>query len=142
MWRLYARSNEAVAICSTIGKLKAVLDADCFVGAVQYINYSTTPIPENNTFWPFLHKRLSFSHERELRAVIQDFPITNGAIVVGTPVDRAGILKTIPLSELIDQVYVAPTAPQWFSELTEQVLRQYHLTLKVSQSSLDETPFF
>jgi hypothetical protein len=142
MWRLYARSNEAVAIRSTIKKLKVALDADCFVGAIQYINYSTTPIPENNTFWPFLHKRLSFSHECELRAVIQDFPITDGAIVVGTPIDRTGIWKTISLSELIDHVYVAPTAPRWFSELTEHVLRQYKLKVKVSQSSLDDTPFF
>lgn len=142
MCRLYARSSEAVAIRTTVAKLKAVLVTDCHVGIVKYVNYSSASIPENNALHPFLHKRLSFAHEREVRAVVQHFPVTDGAIVIGTSVTKAGLWKTFSLKELVEKVFVAPTAPEWFKQLIEHVVEQYGLEFHVIQSSLDDEPFF
>jgi hypothetical protein len=76
MWSLYLRTGEGIAIRSTFKRLCDSMAADphvIYVGLVGYLDYDTTPIPEGNMFWPFVHKRLSFEHEREVRAVIADF---------------------------------------------------------------------
>jgi hypothetical protein len=66
MWKLYARTDEAVAIQSTYTRLRAALPDDAYVGVVKYIDYDTDSIPEDNVFWPYVHKRKSFEHEKEL----------------------------------------------------------------------------
>jgi hypothetical protein len=93
MWSLYARTNEAVAIQSTYARLRDCLPSNVYagevsseefpgerldeptqiyVGEVRYIDYETEPIPEANVFWPFIHKRRSFEHERELTDLSTD----------------------------------------------------------------------
>ncbi|MDK2833275.1 MAG: hypothetical protein PWP63_362 [Methanolobus sp.] len=75
MWRLYSKTNEAIAVKSTYRQLNQLLDDECFIGMVQYIDYESTWLPEGNLLYPYVHKRLSFSHEQELRAVIQKQPM-------------------------------------------------------------------
>lgn len=74
MWRIYARTTDAVAIQSTYAKLFQVLPSQAFLGVVKYIDYDSEWMPEGNLFYSFAHKRKSFEHERELRALIQDAP--------------------------------------------------------------------
>jgi hypothetical protein len=72
MWKLYLRDH-GVAIQTTFQALTASLasEEDGYVGLVKYIDFQTALIPENNAFWPFVHKRRSFDFEHEVRAVIQ-----------------------------------------------------------------------
>jgi hypothetical protein len=73
MWKLYLQSNEGVAIRSDSNTLAAIFEPSSLnigISMVQYIDYDTTRIPFRNAFFPFVHKRLSFAHENELRAVI------------------------------------------------------------------------
>jgi hypothetical protein len=70
IWKFYARSNEAVAIQSTYDLLRSCVPANTYVGEVQYIDYETGYLAEDHVFRPYVHKRLFFEHERELRAMI------------------------------------------------------------------------
>lgn len=134
MWRLYAATNEAVAICTKYSTLASILDDDVFLGCVNYIDYETSTIPENNSFWPFMFKRMSFAHEIEVRAVVQD--LEQNLEVSG------GLLKPIDTEKLIEKVYVAPNAPNWYLNLVSQVVSRYGLPAKVIQSSLSEEPVY
>jgi len=134
MWKLYAATNEAVAIRTKYSSLVAALDENVFVGQVRYIDYETSTIPENNSFWPFMFKRMSFSHEREVRAVIQD--LRQDMDVSG------GTTIFINYEELIEKVYVAPDAPSWYFNLVEQVVNRYGHSAQVVQSSLEEQPVY
>jgi hypothetical protein len=58
MWSIYARSNEAISIQSTYVRLCNCLPPEVYVGEVQYIDYDTEWMPEDNFFWPFVHKRV------------------------------------------------------------------------------------
>ena len=49
------------------------------IGRVSYVDYNTTIIPEGNAFFAYLHKRQSFEHEREVRAIIFEIPSTDDA---------------------------------------------------------------
>jgi hypothetical protein len=148
MWKLYARTNEAIAICSTFQKLWDALDDTCYVGKVNYIDYDVASVPDGNQFYRFLHKRLSFSHENELRAVILQHPPKvpkEEGFTADFAAEResSGTWKSLDLTTLIDDIRVAPTSPSWFKQLVEQVLKRYSLRDKpVRQSRLDEAPFF
>ena len=72
----YAGRGKGIAIRSSFERLTDSLESQdsTYVGMVRYIDYSSDWIPTNNLFWPFLHKRKSFEHERELRAIIHRSP--------------------------------------------------------------------
>lgn len=116
MWRLYLKSNEGVAIQSTFKRLidsfKGI-NAPIFIGKVTYIDYSKESIPQRNLniFYPFLYKRKSFEHERELRAVLGDLNPQKEPVYVG-----------VDISTLIEKVYVAPTSEDWFYDLINSIV--------------------
>jgi hypothetical protein len=75
MWKLYAKTNEAIAIKSSFSRLTNELDGQIYLGLVEYIDFQQDWLPEGNTLYPYVHKRLSFEHEHEVRAVIQICPL-------------------------------------------------------------------
>lgn len=167
MWRLYARTNEAVAIQSTYAGLRDCLPSEVnmgtveadessgwrieqrgpvYLGEVEYIEAATEAIPQQGfRLTPFMYKRKSFQHENEVRAVIWTQPYPEG--VTDQPYTPENIRNKVtgwpvkvPLRDLLGCVYVAPTAPNWFFEAVEAVTRKYALALEVEHSSLDQVP--
>lgn len=73
MWKLYLKSNEGIAIRSNFGRLRDSFSKkekhDIYIGEVHYIDYEREDMPLHSIS-PFIHKRKSFEHERELRAII------------------------------------------------------------------------
>jgi hypothetical protein len=67
-----------IAIRTTCERLTSSLlpspEEPIYVGAVSYVDFDKGVIPEGSLFYPLLHKRSSFAHEREVRAVIQRLP--------------------------------------------------------------------
>lgn len=138
MWRLYAKSNEAISIQSTYDCLHNCLPSNVYVGEVEYIDYEAEWMPEDNTFWPFIHKRKSYEHERELRAVFQD-----GSPEFGQRNMETGRLIEVSIEDLVETVYVAPTAPSWFRNLVEAVTAKYGFAnVPIIRSSLDTDPVY
>jgi hypothetical protein len=142
MWRLYAKTNEAVAVRSTCQKLIDELDASVYVGRVNYIDFEKDFLPEGNTFFPFVHKRRSFEHEQELRAVTVLEMVPPFDPLDPTKPGPAGQTRRVNLDNLIESIYVAPTCQAWFKSLVEQVCQRYMLRKAVHQSALDAEPFY
>jgi len=147
MWKLYARTEEAVAIRSTFSKLKCTLPKETYVGCVKYIDYDNASVPTDNAFWPFMHKRLSFEHEREVRALSWDKKCFSAWSHLSGPIQppeppAKGLWKDANLVELIDTVFVAPTAPEWFRETVEATIRRFDFSIPVVRSRLDDSPLW
>jgi hypothetical protein len=141
MWRLYARTNDAIAIQTTYSRLRRQLPADVYIGMVEYMDYDSEWLPEGHTLFPFVHKRKSFEHERELRAISQ--PLPNARVALDTDQWDTEKYQTVALPELVERVCVAPTAPAWFRRTVESVTRRYGFaSIYVSQSSLDDAPVY
>jgi hypothetical protein len=132
MWRLYSKSSDAIAVQATYARLVASLPAKVFVGSVRYIDYHTGTWPANNLYYALMHKRKSFEHEREVRAVIAD----------ASRPGLLGHLVTVNLGELLQAVYVAPTSAPWFSDLVLAVTQKYGGTWPIHRSDLDAEPIF
>ena len=142
MWDLYAKTNEAVAIETSYDKLRNVLPERVFLGCVRYIDYNTDWLPEGNSFYPFMHKRKSFEHEREVRALIQDIDATIDNLVAGKANNSTGQLVSIEVNDLISAIHVAPTSPSWLVDLVAEVASKYEISADVRRSDLYSEPVF
>lgn len=148
MWRLYARTTDAVAIQSTYERLHRVLPCGVYLGVVEYIDYNTEWMPESNLLYRFTHKRRSFAHERELRVLVQDLPRKSdpggsAASVFNYASNKeAGRIVPVKLMDLIEKVYIAPTAPRWFRDVVKAITARYEIDVPIEQSALDQSPEF
>ena len=74
MWRLYCKDGKPgqdVALRSTFGKLEASIGADLFISPIAYRLYHEGPA-FNDEIDPFMHKRLGFESEHEVRVLSCD----------------------------------------------------------------------
>lgn len=142
MWRLYAKSDEAI-IQSTFQRLATSLPPQVYAGLVQYRDYERDFIPAGNLFNSIMTKRMSFAHEREIRAVawsrlsseLGGDDIRRNATAHGVPIH-------IDVKNLIEAIYVSPVAATWFGDVVKNILSAYSVEIEVKQSSLSETPIF
>jgi hypothetical protein len=142
MWRLYAGADAGVAVRTDYQTLASVLPEGCFQGMVTYVDYMSGPIPEDNALTPYMYKRLSFAHEREVRALIWDIPTDEDGHSISPTHPEAGMLIPIHLDTLVHDVYVSPTAPEWYREAADDVARLYGLNAEIRKSSLDTDPTY
>lgn len=143
MWKLYLKSDEGVAIQSTFKQLAQCFETEkhVYISEVKYIDYETDRIPENNLLYPFIYKRKSFEHEKELRAIVMESS-QNGLNDETENIQDKGIYIPINLNKLIENVYLAPTAPEWFKQLLSSILDKYELNVKPKQSNLSYDPIW
>ena len=150
MWNLYIKSDNGIAVQSTYNLLKkSFIDYEqVFLGKVKYIDHDTESIDLFNPLAPFVHKRKSFEHEKEIRALVFKIPIIDDPssglkyINFGIETKIDGLQIAVDVETLIQEVYVAPNTPLWYSELVNNVIKQYGYDFKVKQSQMDSSPLF
>jgi hypothetical protein len=150
MWGLYQRDGRGIAVRSTFERLTKSLrdDRSVFVGMVHYVNYDQQFIPEGNSLAPYVYKRASFEHEQELRAVTQDLGrATSTSPEGGSTLDLdaigpAGLKIPVDIAQLIESVYIAPEAEDWFAVLVERLVRRYGHEWPVRHSDLAQDPIY
>jgi hypothetical protein len=112
MWKLYSSSNEAVCIRSTYRRLRLCLPSNLLIGEINYINYETEGFSTSNGFNFIMHKRLSFAHERELRAIFWEMDGTPEAQRFKPQIESGGLAIEVDLPALIEHVYVVLQQPR------------------------------
>jgi hypothetical protein len=154
MWKLYLKSNEGVAIQTTYNNLCEAFNEckyDVWIGIVKYIDYNSAKIPSGNSNYRFVYKRKAFDYEKELRAVIRRYPISekelNSGQVTIEELAEANIYPKymkipVNLDTLVQKVYVSPFTDQWFVNLVSAVTEKYGLEKEVSKSPLSQPPVY
>ena len=156
MWGLYLSTPEGIAVRSRFSRLVDALEKtreDVHIGRVKYLDYQREVFDEGNVMQPFLHKRLSFEHEHELRALIPKIDDYNtrslGNQGRGEPptellegVYPEGVDVAVDLDALVEAVHISPIAPSWFADLVRSVIRRYDFDFTVTQSSLAGSPVY
>lgn len=133
MWQLYLKSNEGIAIQSNYERFKASFkDAkeDVFIGIVKYITEEKDIIDWTNIINYALHKRKSYEHEKEIRAVVCSYS------------DNGGGLVKIDLEILIEKIFIAPRSSPWIYELIKKIVERYGLKIQVEQSKIYKGPLY
>ena len=161
MWKAYSKNNkEAVAIQTTYQKLqqhlpvKTTHNNQIALGAVEYIDYNEDMIPlypnqdmiPLDPFQPFMYKRVNFQDENEIRSLILEIPPKTS---VEKDIDKRdfeidneteGIYVEVPLSDLIDSVYISPTAQEWFHESVDDITKKYGYNFPIEKSQISGSP--
>ena len=143
MWRLYSEEHEGIAIKTDFLSLSTsfIGPKEVFIGQVQYLDYETATVDEENPFALYLTKRKSFEHEAEVRALGLNIPMKDGAIDRSPEArHQPGVYREVDPGVLIKEVVVAPYADKWFVELVADTAARYGLAASVRRSSLADTP--
>jgi hypothetical protein len=155
MWRLYGPNGGAVAIRSRVSRLRRALSTVplrqgfggkdfAFIGKIEYIDYSTDRIPDGSFAAQFYRKQRSFEHERELRAMLLQFPRDESGErpdYQRQPSDT-GIAAPVEINVLIEGIAVAPQAPSWLLGVVTRVCKRYGVDAVPTQSAMDATPLY
>ena len=142
MWRIYARETDGLAIKTDFNSFKNsfTCSEEIYIGSVNYVDYDSHFIPEGILFYPYLHKRKSFEHEREIRAIVWEMPTNAHSFDWTRDICDIGKYYKVDLSLLIQEVVVAPFAPDWFLELVKSVTVHYNFEFPVVKSTLVDNP--
>ncbi len=146
MWKLYSKDDNGIAIKTDFDSFARSFTAseDIFIGRVSYVDYETAFFTDRNSLEPFLCKRKSFEHEREVRAIIQIWPLKKEGdkelVDFSQDICGVGNYYKVDLSLLIHEVVVAPYAQDWFLELIQSVAVRYNLKAPVIKSRLADSP--
>lgn len=141
LWKLYMKSDEGIAIQSTVGHLMYCLnktDKKLYLGEVKYrdkkdiIESIQSHVSDKETKIQLVtHKRKSFQHEQELRIFL--FGSENPELK--NPYSNNARIK-ININELIENIYVNSKAPSWIVETIRSVSKKYGLKAKIIHSEL------
>lgn len=138
MWRLYTRERDEVAIKTVFARFREALvgEEDVNVSRVWYRDYRTDSIPFGNAMFPLFHKRISFQHEQEVRALYMVNSEDDGSD------DAIGGYFQVDLPKLVEEVVVAPFAENWFAGLVRSLAQRYGIGNQVRPSTLSDDPTF
>jgi hypothetical protein len=152
MWKLYSNCDNAIAIRSTYPALRACLGGHVQVGVVKYLDYANERMPnEDQLLDAIMHKRKSYEHERELRAVNWIAPSdvmksrheegedAQASSLLPAPPEH-GVWETLDLNCLIDRVYTSPMADHWLRELVQRLCARYGLQKEIERSRILDRP--
>jgi hypothetical protein len=143
MWDLYGSRHSAVAIRSTIGRIKASVNdgVRTFIGRAIY--HDRLPVRDGmiSGILPVFFKRPSFMHENEIRILRQYQGYLEGQEGVIGALDESkapGFMAcVIDLAALCERVYFSPLMPKWLAEsLTKISLDHGVHDYMISQSDL------
>ena len=145
MWDSFVQGDNGVAVVTTVGAFRDVLDAgsgprDVFVGRVVYLDYRAGSWGAFHPFAPAFHKRRLFRQEQEVRAVMV-WPsyrdLADG--ITGVPA-AAGMAVPVDLSALIQRIVIAPRASSRLSGVVSSILHRYGLSTVPVSSELSREP--
>lgn len=142
MWKLYCPLNMGIAIQTTYDKLKKSIEheKDLFIGLINYIDYEVDSFGENNIFFQIMHKRISFSHEKEVRiATFAPFTSKNNNEIPPKP---EGLTIDWQHNNVIESIYVNPYAPNWYLGVVKDIIQKYELKYELKWSNLKKIPLF
>ncbi len=150
MWQLYLKSNEGIAIQTSVKKLRqsfSLTTEDILISKVRYIDYENdiwfheSEYPERgyNIFSPIIHKRSAFEHERELR-IFQKVQkaVGNGDFWQG----KKGKLVECNINSLVNKIILPPTSDDMVRLKVLDIIKRFNFEFIVEKSTLNKEPYF
>lgn len=124
LWKMYQAAGKRVAVRSSVGKLRAAMDAGSDLAvSVDYVRY-LEPAELRGLSEPIdraLTKAKALAYEREVRAIV-----TRASGTTERCLGR-GVCVPVTVASLIDEVAISPAAEEWIRDLAGRVLRSYGL---------------
>lgn len=146
MWDRYGRQEEAVAVATTFNLLRTSLPNHVDVGHVDYVDVAQEEICEysvNPSFQAYF-KRREYEDEREVRAMVFDYPTVAPKLEEQIPIEpgtEIGYRIPVNIGTLVQRVVVSPDTPAILDEV-QDAASNAGLRVDVESSSLTRQPTF
>lgn len=153
MWRLYLKSNEGVAIKTTVDKLLnsfANTPDKIYCSKVRYLDYVNDiwydeidyPCMGYNMLIPLVHKRVEFKQEEEIR-LINDIGIDDDLdqFWEQQPNQKGKNIK-VEIESLIDTIYSLPTSNEYQIKKIREIISNNNFDFNVQKSKLSIEPYY
>lgn len=139
MWKLY---GNGVAVKTRFGNIQKLLTwSETEVkrsGRVNYIDYSIDHVNVDASYLPYYFKRQSFTHEREVRFLIQEHRYNWDEY----PEPASGKVAMLNLNSDIEEFVLSPIMKPFTCDAVERVIAQASLTVPVRRSILLNRPIW
>lgn len=123
----YGKNPEAIALETTVGRLRRALGWGFLIIPVTYLDFSRQAIPKEHSLQPFFFKQCGFGWEREVRVV--------GEMEVGKRIESPRVVP-IDLASLFQKVILSPIASGAYRVAVESTLSAAGLSIPLYQSIL------
>lgn len=153
MWQLYLKSNEGVSIKSLVRNLiKAfeLTNENILLSKVRYIDYENErwyhpidyPDYRYNMLTPFVHKRIEFKHEAELRLFYEVTEAYDNEEYWSNQEFEKGVMIKADIDLLINEIVLPPTADKYIENKVSEILDKYGLQKDIRKSTLSTAPVY
>lgn len=138
MWNTYSSLDKGIAVKSTVGNIIDSLDPNdkrpVFISDVKYIDYTNDFTFDKaggsaNLLARYFCKSRYFQQEKELRLVYYDYQAKLNDDIVGLKIN-------VSLETLIEEIWVAPQATEWFKDLIKTELKLHRIDKPVKTSQI------
>lgn len=126
-WAEYGSGPEAVALQTTVGRLRRALGPEFLIVPVTYLDFARDAIPREHSLQPFFFKEHSFSWGQEVRVV--------GEMEVGRRIETERVVQ-IRLASVFERIIVSPSASSAYRGAVESRLHSASLGIPVFDSAL------
>lgn len=141
LWHLFGKTNDCVAVTTTVDKLKAALNA--FIGdghisirKVDYIRHWKDPVIDINPYSNiFRYKTVGYGFEKEVRVILDNFESTFEAAS-----KAAGISVRVDVNKFLRSIVVSPECSAWFRAVVGDLARKYGVSTPIRNSRMAREP--
>lgn len=135
MWEIYGRDNNAVAVQTTIGRLRLSIDPSSLTGHSLLLNkvtYQSADQVAGELKYEecFFRKRPHFSHEEEVRISLDTYSRENPS--KKTP---EGYKLPVDINGLIASILVHPDSPDWFVDAVRSIASKFDVRAPIERGS-------
>jgi len=146
LWKLYTEGNDGVAIKSTVGALKEAItwfseeELSCQIESGK-VKYHITGDEPAGYYAPIFTKRDIYEFESEYRIVLTPSQSLEGVDIQGTKIKPGiGIGVEIDTDELVDEVYISPSASGYMKEVVENLRAEFGPDYSIERSTINDHP--
>ena len=135
MWEIYCRDTNAMAVQTTVGRIKDSIDSSKLSGhflLLKPVVYEKSEdVPGVLRYEDcFFRKRPHFAFEEEVRISLDTYSPANPA--KGTPY---GYGLPVSINNLIESIYVHPDSSQWFVDVVNSITKHYEVDAEIMRGS-------
>lgn len=141
LWRLYGKTNDCVAITTTVERLRTTLNEFDVIGQlslrkVQYIKHWRDPKIEIKPYSNlFRYKTVGYAFENEVRVILDRHEKTFEA----TSKDE-GIALPVNMQKFLRSIVVSPECSSWFKDVVKDIAYRYNVRCPIRNSSMSRQP--
>lgn len=135
MWEIYGQDTNAVAIQTTVGRIKESVDSSGLNGhslLLKPMEYKRSEDVQGVLLYEecFFRKRPHFAFEQEVRISLDTYSRANPT--KNTPY---GYGLACSINKLVESIYVHPDCANWLADVIDSITKRYQMHAKVKRGA-------